>query len=346
MRKTIFSGLFTLMIAACSIDRAETTSPQMSVQTSVLQIGNEFCPNGGYALIIDNEIFRVCNGIDGKDANQLLSATTIIENGSFTEIYLDLDASGDFSDGDLVTSSFTVLNGEDGQQGIQGERGVPGEEGPASPNGQDALQLRSDIQIANGVTIVTFYLDVDGNETLSENDLIVNSFTVTDGITPVITYEEITDEEYENGAVEITITIGGETTTFIIENGSNGSDGNDGICPTCELNQECADGIVTICYQGEIVDLTLSEFFSHARDVNNGDLFADNFGECFEPVTLCYKKPVPGKHCNFETVTVNTKQEYNFYFGIGNGIDGNFTQYPNQTRLAPENGDCPTENCK
>jgi hypothetical protein len=288
----------------------------LAVSVDYINIGSESCPNGGYLLNIgldqnDNGSleeseetisFPICNGEDGFS---IVSTITEIEGGTLVELYSDVDFSGDYSEGDVLITSFNVYNGEQGIQGIPGEQGLQGPQGPVGPQGpqgiqgpagpigetgDSAYQILSTYETVNGVTTVYFYQDVNSNEIVDEGDFLINSFIIndgvdgTDGLTPVITYNVINvSNEYPYGGVEVVITVGDTVTTFIIENGESGESGE---CSDC-----CEDATVCIkhrianandpwyndpnkftegSHEYIILTLNLSEFVYHTYEIHNG----------------------------------------------------------------------------
>jgi hypothetical protein len=273
----------------------------LAVRVEILDEENQYCSNGGYLLHIgvdqngngtldlgeEGIPIPMCNGEDGQDGEDgidgtnglsIVTKTTAVEGGTLVELYIDTDGSGDYTAGDTLVNSFTVLDGVDGEDGIDGIDGVQGlqgpqgpvgpqgpqgEQGPAGPQGADgvsAYQVLSTSVTVNGVTTVTFYQDINDDGVVDAGDLIINSFIVNDGTdgsdgtdgtngeTPVVTYEEITEGTvinnytYEYGGVKVIITVGTTVTTFIVENGPQGPDGANG-----QDGQDGEDGICEEC---------------------------------------------------------------------------------------------------
>lgn len=285
------------------------------------------------------------NGIDGQDGYSLVSTSSTIEGGTVMEIYLDINGNLTVDQGDTLVSTFTILDGEQGTQGLTGEQGVQGEqgeqgtEGASGPKGEDgasAIQIRSTSITSNGTTTVTFYLDVDESETLSTNDVILNTYVVQDGLTPVVTYKEVTE------GVEVTITVGTEITTFVIQDGAKGDKGDtgdNGVCPECD----CEEGTVVICHKEgntrTTLTLTFSEYVLHVYEYHNGNSTQnDSYGSCFEPVRLAIKTPTSSCHYNYVELTVYTEDDLYKATNKQGTIDGVYIRYPYNTKVLPESG--------
>ena len=309
----------------------------LAVRLDVVQGGEEF-QNGGTNITIgldqnDNGVldenesgvtFFVSNGNDGVQGIPGLNGSNGFNNistqnpyfvdnvlvGTMVEYGLDTNNNGTLEEIE-VSGFYIVLNGEDGENGLQGPKGDVGEtgqEGPAGPRGRDgedgvnAFQIRSFSTRDGNTVTVNFYLDINRDGSYqSDEDQVVNVFTIndgTDGLTPVVTYETVT-----NGT-RVIITVGDEITSFIVEDGEqgeqgeqglpgvDGNDGKDGECPLCDV---CTETTVTLCFDDEVKEYTFAEYIDLVYNEFNGDASEIKYGDCFEPIRIAVKDP----HNNF-----------------------------------------------
>jgi hypothetical protein len=319
----------------------------LAVRVEYLDGENQFCPNGGYTVFIgldqdgdgslseseaaNGTSFPVCDGRDGRDGLDGLDgingySSLIISEAVFGEdetqigtrisFGLDLNRNG-VLDTTEIANSFVILNGEKGDTGLtgpqgprgeKGDAGIPGPTGPKGEDGADAFQVYTSIVTTNNSTTVTFYLDVDNSKTFTTGDFIINSFTVTNGETPVITYETIFKNTvingvtYINGGTIVIITVGDDVTTFIVENGNDGRDGVDGVDGVNDdgtvcikhrlINGEHPDDFgnkVTKVINGDngrpcwvVLKLTLSQFVYHTYEHHAGSSSQGNHDSWYD----------------------------------------------------------------
>jgi hypothetical protein len=247
-----------------------------------------------YVYILLAIFVSACSIDRAQEVGMLSAFSERTTDGTVVTIFRDLDGDNILDDGEEVVTQFFIEDGKDGltgPRGPQGPQGDPGSEGPAGPSGQDAPQLRvTTITLDNGDNEVTFYLDIDGSESLTEGDEIVNVFVIPkgapgndgqdgqdgedgedgqdgqdgqDGVSPIITYtiiergEVYNETYYEFGGVLVTIIIGDEVVEFVLVNGADGQPGEpgeDGVCVCEEFPDDCDDEDsekVALCHKQE-----------------------------------------------------------------------------------------------
>ena len=314
----------------------------LSIRVEFLDSENQFCGNGGYLVTIgldqdgdgeltDTEIvsgtsFPICNGFNGQDGengyNSIISTEKQTdEEGNIigTIIYYGLDLNrNNVLEVTERTSSFTVLDGTDGENGTDGynslitvEEGFDGETGQRYNQIATGLDLNRDGVLTNDewnfATLI--YDGADGQDGKS---VVVRTETTETGTFVIFGY-----------LIEETFT---EIDRIFVSNGIDGTDGKTLITKITEVSEEssCTNGgvLVQVGYDldgdGELSNTEVVDSFEVCNGADGKDGVCEECeAECEGgTVTICHKvtsnnKPAPEVWGDADYVTLElTLSEY------------------------------------